>query len=222
MKGAEPDQHRAVIARHPADVVRAAAGTAVLGVCTWLAWDHSLSDLERGLFHAINDLPSWLYRPLWLVMQCGALGAAFVVAAVALCFRRLRLGAELFAAGVGAYYAAVVLKNVVDRGRPGDLLNNVVFHGPAAHGLGFPSGHAAVSCALAATAFPFLAGRWRWALWLIPLTVGFARVFVGAHFPLDVLGGFALGYTVAALTHLVGGSPDRRGFTPARPDTGRA
>jgi undecaprenyl-diphosphatase len=61
---------------------------------------------------------------------------------------------------------------------------------------------------LAATAFPFVVGRWRWAIWLIPITVGFARVFVGAHFPLDVVGGFALGYTLAALTHLVGGSPE--------------
>ena len=207
MNGAERDQRRAAITRHPTDVIRAAAGTVVLAVCTWLAWDHSLSDLERGLFHAVNDLPSWLYRPLWLVMQLGALAAVFVVAAVALCLRRVRLAAELVAAGVGAYFLAIALKNLVDRGRPGDLLRDVVFHGPAAHGLGFPSGHAAVSCALAATAFPFLAGRWRWAVWLVPITVGFARVFVGAHFPLDVVGGFALGYTLAALAHLVGGSP---------------
>ena len=207
MKRAEPDHRRAVISRHPADVVRAAAGALVLAVCTWAAWDQSVSDLERGLFHAINDLPSWLYRPLWLVMQLGALGAVFVVAAVALLLRRVRLAAELLAAGVSAYFAAIALKNLVGRGRPGDVLSDVVFHGPAAHGLGFPSGHAAVSCALAATAFPFLTGRWRWTVWLVPFTVGFARVFVGAHFPLDVVGGFALGYTLAALAHLLGGSP---------------
>jgi undecaprenyl-diphosphatase len=195
-----------VIARHRADIVRAGVGAAVLAVCTWLAWDHSLSDLERSLFHAINGLPSWLYRPLWLVMQLGALAAVFVVAAVALLFRRVRLAVELAAAGVGAYFAAIALKNLVGRGRPGDVLNDVVFRGGAAHGLGFPSGHAAVSCALAATAFPFLMGRWRWAVWLAPVIVGFARVYVGAHFPLDVVGGFALGYTVAAVTHLVGGS----------------
>jgi len=202
------DQRRAVITRHPADIVRAAAGTAVLIACTWLAWDHSVSDLERGLFHAINGFPSWLYRPLWLVMQLGAFAAVFVVAAVALGLRRVRLAAELVAAGLGAYFAAIGLKNLIGRGRPGDVLSDVVFRGSAAvHGLGFPSGHAAVSCALAATASPFLAGRWRWAVWLVPLTVGFARVFVGAHFPLDVVGGFALGYTLAALTHLAGGSP---------------
>ena len=189
--------------------MRAAVGAAIFAVSSWLAWDHSLSDLERGLFHAINDLPSWLYRPLWLVMQLGALAAVFVVAAVALWLRRVRLAVELVGAGLAAYYAAIAFKNWVGRGRPGDVLDDVVFRGSAAtHGLGFPSGHAAVSCALAATAFPFLTGRWRWAVWLVPITVAFARIYVGAHFPLDVVGGFALGYTVAALTHLAGGSPE--------------
>jgi undecaprenyl-diphosphatase len=207
-----------VITRHPADVVRAGVGVAVLAVCTWVAWDHSVSDLERGLFHTINGLASWLYRPLWLVMQLGALAAVFVVAAVALLLRRVRLAAELVAAGLSAYFAAIFLKNLVGRGRPGDVLSDVAFRGSAAaHGLGFPSGHAAVSCALAATAFPFLVGRWRWAVWLAPLIVGFARVYVGAHFPLDVVGGFALGYTIGALTHLVGGSPGH-----AQPYTGPA
>jgi len=145
---------------------------------------------------------------LTLVIARVLLAAVFVVAAVALWLRRVRLAAELVAAGLGAYFVAIGLKNLVGRGRPGDVLSDVVFRGSAAtHGLGFPSGHAAVSCALAATALPFLAGRWRWAVWLVPLTVGFARVFVGAHFPLDVVGGFALGYTLAALTHLAGGSP---------------
>jgi glycosyltransferase 2 family protein len=192
----------------------------VLALCTWAAWDDDLSDLERRVFHTINGLPSWLYPPLWLVMQLGSFAAVFVVAAVALCCRRVRLAAELLAAGCLAYFGAKVLKHLVDRGRPGDLLTDVVFHGPAAHGLGFPSGHAAVSCALAATAIPFLVWRWRWTLWLVPITVGFARVFVGAHFPLDVIGGFALGYTIAALTHLVGGSPSRHSLTPARHGSG--
>jgi undecaprenyl-diphosphatase len=45
--------------------------------------------------------------------------------------------------------------------------------------------------------------------------VGFARVFVGAHLPLDVAGGFALGYTVGALVHLVAGAPGGR-VTPGQ------
>ena len=89
-------------------------------------------------------------------------------------------------------------------------MTGVMVHGPQAQGLGFPSGHAAVSFALTATAVPFLARRWRRVIWVVPLTVGFARIFVGAHFPVDVAGGFALGFTVGALIHLVAGAPSGR------------
>jgi undecaprenyl-diphosphatase len=129
--------------------------------------------------------------------------------------RRFRLAVELLAAGLVAYYAAIGLKHLVGRGRPAALVSDVIVRGAAAHGLGFPSGHAAVSFALTAVAVPFLARRWRRVIWVLPLTVGFARVFVGAHFPLDVAGGFALGYTVGALVHLVAGAPSGR-VTPGQ------
>ena len=177
-----------------------------MALCCLGASESSVSDVEQRVFHLLNELTDWAYGPLWLVMQLGSLGAVFVAAAVAGTARRFRLAAELLAAGLGAYYSAVALKNLVDRGRPAAVLDHVVIRGSAVHGLGFPSGHAAVSCALTATAFPFLAGRWRWAVWMLPVTVGFTRVYIGAHLPLDVIGGFALGYSVGALVHLIGGS----------------
>src|SRR5215467_8514233 len=143
-------------------------------------------------------------------MQFGSLGAVFGVAALAALLRRFRLAVELLTAGLVAYYSALGLKDLVDRRRPPALLTEVIVRGPAAHGLGFPSGHSAVSFALTATAVPFLARRWRRVIWVLPLTVGFARVFVGAHLPLDVVGGFALGWTAGALVHLVAGAPSGR------------
>jgi undecaprenyl-diphosphatase len=180
-------------------------------VCAVIAAGGSVSAIERRLFDAVNGLPSWLYPVLWPVMQLGALAAVFVVSGVALVCRRRRLAVELVIAGVGAYWLALVFKHLVDRGRPTALLADVVTRGAAATGLGFPSGHAAVSCALAGIAAPFLAPGWRRAVWAIPLLVGLARVYVGAHLPLDVVGGWALGYTVAAAVHLALGSPSRTG-----------
>lgn len=81
-----------------------------------------------------------------------SLGAVFAVAALAALLRRFRLAVELLTAGLVTYYSALGLKNLVGRGRPPALLTDVIVRGPAAHGLGFPSGHAAVSFALTATA----------------------------------------------------------------------
>ena len=38
--------------------------------------------------------------------------------------------------------------------------------------------------------------------------VAFTRVLIGAHFPLDALGGLLLGWTVGSVTNLLLGTPD--------------
>ena len=193
--------------RRRSDTTRVCVGASVLIVCSLIAARQTLSSLETSLFNRVNSLPGGLYVLLWPVMQLGSVATVFVATGAAFIGHRARLAAELLAAGLIAYFAATGVKHLVDRGRPADLLHDIVVHGPAAHGLGFPSGHAAVSCALAVTAVRFVSRRWRPVVWAAPLVVGFARVFVGAHFPLDVVGGFALGYTIAVATHLVAGSP---------------
>jgi undecaprenyl-diphosphatase len=196
--------------RHPGDVVRLGLGSILLAGCSLIAAATRVTRFETALFHVVNSLPDWLYRFFWVVMQLGSYGAVFVLAALAVLTRRIRLALELLAAGVISYYLAIGLKHLVDRSRPIELVSGVVAHGPAARGLGFPSGHAAVSAALAATAVPFLARRWRRWIWVLPITVGVARIFVGAHLPLDVLAGFVLGWTVGAFVHFVAGSPSGR------------
>src|SRR6516225_4425965 len=152
---------RTAYVRHPGDVIRVALGTVLVAACSVIASVESVSGVETGLFHAVNSLPSWLYGPLWLVMQLGSLGAVIAAAAAAALFRRFRLALELLAAGLVAYYAAIGLKNLVERPRPAAMMNDVIVRGPPASRLRFPSGHAAVSFALSATAVPFLPRRWR-------------------------------------------------------------
>ncbi|HEU5479945.1 MAG TPA: phosphatase PAP2 family protein, partial [Candidatus Tumulicola sp.] len=74
----------------------------------------------------------------------------------------------------------------------------VVVRGRHAGGYGFPSGHTAVAFAVAAALAPDLPRPVRPFVWLLAVIVGFARVYVGAHFPLDVLGGAALGYAIGS------------------------
>ena len=78
--------------------------------------------------------------------------------------------------------------------------------GAADSGLGFPSGHAAVSAAIAATAAPPDKAGAPYALAALAVTVGWTRIYAGAHYPLDVVGGWALGCLVGCATAAVAGT----------------
>ena len=89
------------------------------------------------------------------------------------------------------------------RPRPAALLPRTRIRGREATGLGYLSGHAGVALILAITAWPELPRSIRIASIVLVPGVGAARVYVGAHLPLDVAGGFALGVMVDALVELV-------------------
>ena len=58
-------------------------------------------------------------------------------------------------------------------------------------------------------AAPYLTRPARVAGWVVVGLVAFTRVLIGAHFPLDALGGLLLGWTVGSATNLLLGTPDR-------------
>ena len=100
-----------------------------------------------------------------------------------------------------------MVKHFVLRGRPSELLDEVVVRGAAPHGLGFVSGHIAVVTALALVAWPWLPRWGRWAAGAAVAAVFLTRIYVGAHLPLDMVGGAALGVAVGALVRLALGVP---------------
>jgi undecaprenyl-diphosphatase len=179
-------------------LTRTAAGAAVLaGSLVPLRRDR-IGRREQQAFRLVNNLPDPLYVPAWPVMQLGALGAAPATAAVALAAGNRSLAARLLSGGTAAWALAKVVKRVVRRGRPVALLAGVRTRGQEATGLGYLSGHAAVAVALAAAAWPHLGARGRRAAIGLASLVGLSRIYVGAHLPLDVAGGAALGLLVDA------------------------
>lgn len=194
--------------RHAADALHAGLGAAGVGATALLAAEGGLSAIEREVFAAINGLPQTVSPALWLVMQAGSFPAVFVTAGLALVARRPRLAVALAAGGTATWLLAKVLKQVVDRGRPEALLHDVVVYGPSATGLGFPSGHAAVAALIMTVAAPYLTQRARVAGWIVVGLVAFTRVLIGAHLPLDALGGLLLGWTIGSATNWTLGTPD--------------
>jgi membrane-associated phospholipid phosphatase len=72
-------------------------------------------------------------------------------------------------------------------------------------GFGYVSGHSSVAFALAAAIAPSLAARWQVVAALLAIVVAFARVYAGAHFPLDVVGGAGLGLLCGTVSRWVFG-----------------
>ena len=68
-----------------------------------------------------------------------------------------------------------------------------------ASGVGYVSGHTAVAFALAAVLAPSLPRGWRPVVFAVASVVAFARVYSGAHLPLDVVGGAGLGLLCGTL-----------------------
>ncbi len=139
--------------------------------------------------------------------RIGTLGLVWIgiAALLAILIRR----PSVFVLTVGAVTCADLLsfglKSVVDVDRPPvryaspDPLVRV----PGDHS--FPSGHTATSFAAAlvlARAFP----RRAWLFYALAAAIGFSRIYVGVHYPIDVFGGALLGLLVAtALLRLAAG-----------------
>ncbi|MFL6128046.1 MAG: phosphatase PAP2 family protein [Mycobacteriales bacterium] len=200
---------RLTYSRHPADAVRLVLGLGLLALTALAARSGRVRRTEENVFRLVNDvpLPDWLWPAVWLLMQFGNLGAVPAVAVLAAVTRRWRLAFDMAVAGGLIWLLAKVVKEMVQRGRPAAYLDSVYIYGEPAGGLGYPSGHSAVAVALATVSSPYLGRRGRRAAWLLALAVCVSRMWVGAHLPLDVAAGVALGWLAGVFVHLLLGAP---------------
>ncbi len=156
-------------------------------------------DWDTALFYAVNGWAGQSSALDWLMRQCSSETNFIVLVAALLAWRAwldwrhgilvtAALGASV---GVGDFIGTLI-KSWVARPRPCHVLPDV--HELAGCGKMFslPSNHA-VNAAAAAALLAVLFPRTRWPLGILVAIGGLSRVYLGAHYPTDVLAGWCLG-----------------------------
>ncbi len=171
-----------------------------------------LLDLDRNLFYFCNQglsnslfdtilpfLTDYTRKPislivvgiLWLLLLIKA-GRAGRIAALLL-IPTIALSDQLNSS---------LLKFMIQRPRPCHVLSNIHLLVGCGSGYSFPSSHAVNNFA-AAIVLAYFIPKWSWAFLSFAALIAFSRVYVGVHYPSDVVGGAVLGIVIGGFVILV-------------------
>ena len=160
-----------------------------------------------------RGLDRWLYRRLnrargpqsdrffWTVTELGSIWASAGAAALLAVRGRRREGIDALGAAGAMWVLGQLAKRIVDRPRPYVALRDVRLLIDRPKGTSWPSSHPAVLLAFVTVAGRNLGltPRARAGATAVAGTVGLSRVYLGVHYPADVVGGLLLGRGVADL-----------------------
>ncbi len=171
------------------------------------------------LFSAGQDMDSWLflyinqnaYRSAWLdrillgVTQIGNGAFSFLMVGVFYLFRQREFALELLFGTLTLWFTVEAIKALAERSRPFYLIEETNLIGWRERGKSFPSGHSSQAFFMASLlSHVFQAGLLlNLVLYGLAILVAFSRVYIGVHYPRDILAGAILGSVWALLSILV-------------------
>jgi undecaprenyl-diphosphatase len=196
---------------------REAAAICGLAVFLWMAipvWRGELLWFDLPLREAIHE---WASPALTAVMRIiTTIGSEYLLiplaAVVVWHFERRfqrRSAYVLLLGGLSAEVLCELLKSLFERPRP-----ELFFGLPPAVNYSFPSGHSFVPAVYFGIIAVTLKARVQWRVAIVAMAglVGISRVYLGYHYPSDVVAGWSLALLWMSLWSIVG---DRRGASPA-------
>ena len=186
-----------------------------------------LLQLDEQIFHLINHdwhnalldsiLPVWRDKKTWIPLY-------LILAAFALIRFKIRglywILALILTVGIADATSSHLIKKNVKRVRPCNDLEkkeDVLLLVGCGKGYSFTSSHATNHFAMAtfiALSLGVFFSWMRWAFWFWAAIIAFGQVYVGVHYPLDVIAGSLLGIVIGQIIARLYRSQEKLSLTP--------
>ena len=175
----------------------------------------AIAQWDEAILMALQSLHGSFVDGLWIAYtHLGDAGILWIVLSVVLLLSPKTRKAgflSLLAMGLGLLCTNGIIKHVVARPRPYVVLERLIPLVTSGDPNSFPSGHTSAAFSAAIVWARTLPWKWgRVAAIVAAILMGFSRLYVGVHFPSDVLAGALLGSLYAGVILLAAGWIHRR------------
>lgn len=161
-----------------------------------------IGTLDTQLFFLINHLPHpRIFDEFGLLLSGIGDGGIiwYVIGAYLIYNEEKKDHRKIYPIAIAALFTWILtellLKPTVARLRPSSALDAAIIVGGFPLGFSFPSTHTTFAFALA-TVLSYLEPTWRMGLYILATLIGLSRIYLGHHYPVDVLVGGMLGWVI--------------------------
>jgi len=175
---------------HP--TIHLAAAAVLFIVATIASRQAPILGWEESLFLSIFNWPDFLRLPFIFITWFGSIQVFAIIALALVYLRKSAMLIRFLMVSSMAYLLSGVGKSIWGSTRPDELLNIVTRD--FSYGPGYPSGHTALAVAMALVIGHYLPKKYHWVVVVWIVGVGLSRIYLGVHAPLDIVGGFAIGW----------------------------
>ena len=176
----------------------------------------SLLSLDGNILLFLQEhVRAEIWTPLWIVItSLGNGGMVWIAVSILLLIpRRTRAvgTAAMLSMGICFLCANVLLKNIIARTRPYEAIDGLTALIPYPADYSFPSGHTTASFACALILLRLLPRKYGIPALILAILIALSRLYVGVHYPTDVLGGIAVALTGSSLALMWFNKREKRG-----------
>ena len=165
--------------------------------------------IDQQVFLLFNHLPHWAILNIFfeILSGVGTAGIVWFVLAALLFLKEEKKDHWFFlpiilAGGVSWVLVEQILKPMIGRVRPTAEMGAIII-GSIKDDPSFPSGHATIAWAMAVV-LARKEPRLKWLFYGLAFLISFSRIFLGKHFPLDVIAGGVLGVGIGYASLFIG------------------